>query len=220
MNRKEVEEFLNSREDYGEILNPKIDFLVAAVAPDYEGHLWYEIVGFAEDGENWAIECGKTQANVSEENGWKELHEKLFKERANEAGETLQPETVCVDSGGRYTHDIYIRCSHVKFFKACKFYAKYNAFFVMNKETRIGWNDLTLYMINMMAGEKIISCMLKKRGNYILSHFPEDPERGYDEEYFSTFVYGTENYRLRMLILAGACMQATKAPEEDMRGLW
>lgn len=67
----------------------------------------WEVVGWGADEQSWSLSYGVLVGNPSQQVLWDVLAEKLREQWTRDDGVILNTETVCVDSGGHFTDEVY-----------------------------------------------------------------------------------------------------------------
>ena len=98
------------REDYIEAV-PR-DVLVLTCGVDVqEDRVEYLVTGYGEYNESWVIDYGKIWGDPSREDFWlNDVLPRLSREYPHELGFKMPISATCIDSGGRYTHEVYRFC--------------------------------------------------------------------------------------------------------------
>lgn len=190
-------EMLARREDYGRrpdgspVQLPD-DVLVLTCGVDVQDNrLEYEIVGHGLWGETWGIQKGIINGRPDESSVWQRLDAALEGPYYYLDGRTAKVSMTCVDSGGHFTDSVYAACRVRQRRRVVAIkgrggegvpYIPPPSRIVLkdNRSTVLLWN------LGVDTGKQIIMDSLEVQTpgpNY--SHFPLNPDAGYDYGYFS-----------------------------------
>lgn len=197
------EEILSHAEEYEAELPDGVLCLTCGVDTQ-DDRLEYEVVGYGFHEENWGIEKGIIMGRPSEDETWTKLDGILNRVWHFADGKGLRISLTFVDSGGHYTQDVYERCAariNKRVFAikgANKADTPYTAPPKKVDITRHGRTvgKAWLYMIGVDAGkEHIMSGLKVEKEGARRSHFPSNPERGYDSLFYSGLLSERMTYK-------------------------
>ncbi|MEB3103073.1 phage terminase large subunit family protein [Ferviditalea candida] len=183
----ESEDLVNRREFYqAEVPSP---VLVLTCGVDVQDNrLEYEVVGWGLEKQSWGIQYGVIMGDPGQGFVWEQLDHVINKEYVAGDGQKLQIMTTCVDSGGHFTEQVYTYCKEreLKRVWAIKGKGGSGLPFIMRPKRR---NDdgVWLFIIGVDVGKDTLSSRLKVKSAELpeFCHFPSNPDRHYDEEYFA-----------------------------------
>ncbi|MEI2466645.1 phage terminase large subunit family protein [Niallia taxi] len=164
------------------------DVVVLTAGVDVQDNrLEYEIVGWGVGKQSWGIKYGVILGDPGQDYVWNELDKVLFKNYERHDGQQLQIATTCIDSGGHHTKKVYAYCSDREINRvwAIKGRGEDGTPFIKIPKKR---NDASAYLfiIGVDVGkDELVSRLKAKPEQNGYCHFPSDPEKGYDEEYFN-----------------------------------
>lgn len=158
-----------------------------------DDRLEYEIVGHGRWDEKWGIKKGVILGRPDGDDVWLALDEVIDREYTYRDGRKLKISVTFVDSGGHYTQDVYYQCwlrmgkkvfaikgkggDGIAYTKAPT-----KIDIVVNGRKRKTW----IYVLGVDAGKAAIVNSLKvQEPGPKYCHFPADPTRGYDLEYYN-----------------------------------
>lgn len=181
----ESDDLLSRREEYG--CEVPDDVLVLTAGVDVQGNrLEYEIVGWGVGKESWGIKYGVIMGDPGQDFVWKQLDDVLFTKYHKKDGTEMEIMSTCVDTGGHHTQQVYNYCKDREFNRvwAIKGVGGSGHSFIKRPKRR-DQNGVWLFSIGVDAGKDTVMSRLKAgkhQSGYC--HFPLEPEKGYDEEYF------------------------------------
>ena len=178
-------ELVNRREIYEAEVPDEVIILTAGVDTQ-DDRFEVEVVGWGVGKESWGIRYQKIYGDLMSERVWSDLDQFLLQTFQKLDGSKLPITSVCIDSGGHHTNEVY------KFTKerwerrvwAIKGKGGQDVPYIRDpsKNNRA---KTPLFIIGVDAGKSLIYQRLKhetKGPNYC--HFPLNEEAGYTEEYF------------------------------------
>lgn len=181
----ESDDLLSRREEYG--CEVPDDVLVLTAGVDVQGNrLEYEIVGWGVGKESWGIKYGVIMGDPGQDFVWKQLDDVLFTKYHKKDGTEMEVMSTCVDTGGHHTQQVYNYCKDREFNRvwAIKGVGGSGHSFIKRPKRR-DQNGVWLFSIGVDAGKDTVMSRLKAEKHQSgYCHFPSDPEKGYDEEYF------------------------------------
>lgn len=186
-NEQDIEVLLNRRIHYEAELPDKVLVLTAGVDVQ-DNRLEIEVVGWAVGEVSYGISYQVFFGDPGQSEVWDTLDAFLDKEWAYSDGNKIKLSTVCIDSGGHYTDEVYKFCKareHRRIF-AIKGKGGENVPFI-GKPTRNNRQKAALFSIGVDDGKQLIVSRLKVdvEDNPGYCYFPINKERNYDEIYFT-----------------------------------
>lgn len=173
------------RELYVTEVPRKVIVLTAGVDVQ-DDRLEIEVVGWGVGKESWGIQYKVFYGDPGQKIVWQQLDEYLLKTFWFEKGDGLVLSCTCIDSGGHHTQEVYKFCKereHRRVF-AIKGVGGYGKPFI-GKPTRNNREKAALFSLGVDNGKETILSRLKiKEDGPGYCHFPEEMDRGYDENYF------------------------------------
>ncbi len=153
-----------------------------------DNRLEYEVVGWGRSEESWGIRRGVIPGRADEEKTWQKLDELLDRVWILENGKGLKIAAAFIDSGGHYTEEIYNGCRarlNKRIFPIKGNNRDDGPLVRLSKTQKTTRRGLNLFIINVYAGKEAIlynTGVSEKGARYM--HYPDNPEAGYDQEYF------------------------------------
>ena len=188
----------NRRETYAAECPLGVVYLTCSVDTQAD-RLEYEVLGWGIGEETWGIETGKLMGNPHLAAPWQKLDEILNRSFAHESGVQLRISCTLVDSGGQndskaFNRPVYsyVKRRQLRHIFALKGSSELGAPVIV---PRLQKNGILLYSI----GTDSVKSMVYERLQILeqgpgYCHWPDDPKRGYDDEYFRQLV--AESVRL------------------------
>ena len=102
-------DLLERLEEYECDIPEEVMFLTAGVDTQND-RFEYEIVGWGVGKESWGIEYGVIYGDMKQPEIWQRLDAVLSRTRTRQDGAILNVYAACVDSGGKYTNEVYRFC--------------------------------------------------------------------------------------------------------------
>lgn len=182
----DYEHIFKRRREYYDADLPDGVLLLTAGVDVQDSYLAVEIVGWGKDKESWGIDYQILMGDPKQPAVWNQLESHLLKNWHFEDNSYLTPACVCIDSGGHNTSEVYefTKKHELRRWFAIKGVGGDDKPYI-GKPVRNNRQNAIRIDIGVNSGKsRIISNIgLEDEGpNYC--HFPRDPERGYDEEYF------------------------------------
>lgn len=181
----EAEDLIKRRERYDCEVPDGVLVLTCGVDVQ-DNRLEYEIVGWGLERESWGIQYGVIMGDPGQEHVWEMLDAVLNKTYTRKDGQILQIMTTCIDSGGHHTKKVYEFCKEREFQRvwAIKGQGGSGVPYIQRPKRR---NDagVWLFGVGVDVGKDMVASRLKVQfegPGYC--HFPAEPEKGYDQEYF------------------------------------
>lgn len=194
----DIKDILLKRREFYNCLVPK-DVLVLTCAVDVQDNrLEYEIVGWAREKTSYGIKYGVLYGDPGKGDVWAMLDDVLFANYKRSDGLDLQIMTTCIDSGGHHTDKVYQYCRKREMRRvwAIKGQGGSGIPFIKRPKRR-NESGAWLFMIGVDVGKDTLSSRLKT--NFVnepgFCHFPMEPDRGYDEDYFVGLTSERRNIR-------------------------
>lgn len=179
-------EILKKRRQYYNCEVPKNVLCLTAAVDVQDNRLEYEIVGWGLDYESWGIKYGQIMGDPGQKEVWEDLDNILSKNYVREDGQILQILTTCIDSGGHNTDEVYRYCKIREFQRVWAIKGQGGLGIpLIKRPKRRNDSGIWLFMIGVDAGKDIVMSRLKQEiegPGYC--HFPNEIEKGYDEQYF------------------------------------
>ena len=181
----ESESLLMRREIYGARVPDEVLVLTAGVDTQ-DDRFEVEVVGWGPGKESWGIHYQKIYGDLLKQTIWEDLDRFLRQGWRKKDGTELHLLAVCIDSGGHHQDDVLRFC---KDRQALRFFAIKGrggaAVPYVTNPTKNNRVKAPQFSIGVDAGKAILYERLNVQmpgPNYC--HFPAEPERGYDEDYF------------------------------------
>ena len=194
----DIKDILLKRREFYNCMVPK-DVLVLTCAVDVQDNrLEYEILGWAKDKVSYGIKYGVLYGDPGKVEVWTMLDDVLFSNYKRSDGLDMQIMTTCIDSGGHYTEKVYQYCKKREMRRvwAIKGQGGSGIPFIKRPKRR-NESGAFLFIIGVDVGKDTLSSRLKT--NFVnepgFCHFPMEPDRGYDEEYFNGLTAERRNIR-------------------------
>ncbi len=208
----ERREYYGVREDGSPIDLPEGVLVLTCGVDTQDNRLEYEVVGHGYYGETWGIKKGMLMGDPHYPEVWERLDDVVGKTyRYKDPAKGLKIALTFVDSGGNKTQDVYRMCK--KRFYQNVFAIKGRGedgtpYTVPPRKVKIILQgrvvgETYLYNIGVNAGKSEIMANLEvETPGAKYCHFPSEPEKGYDEAFFSGLlsearVLETKNGRTR-----------------------
>lgn len=186
---------LERREEYEAELPNGVLCLTCGVDTQ-NNRLEYEVVGYGFGEENWGIEKGFIMGDPEKDEVWIKLDAVIDKVYRFQNGKGLKISVTFVDSGGNKTQSVYEQCAkriNKRVFaikgkggEGIPFTRPPGTVNIVKDDRIIG--KAWLYTLGVDSGKERIMSGLKikekEKGNRY-SHFPLNPDKGYDEDYFN-----------------------------------
>ncbi len=173
------------REHYGCEIPERVAVLTAGVDVQ-DDRIEVEIVGWGVEEESWGIYYKILMGSPGENYVWEQLDRVLNTEFSYSNGEKIRVLCTCIDTGGHFTKEVYdyVKPREISRVFGIKGQGGDGKAFV-GKPSRGNDRGITLFPIGVNTGKETILSRLKidiEGARYM--HFPDSPERGYDETYF------------------------------------
>jgi phage terminase large subunit GpA-like protein len=163
-----------------------------------DNRLEYEIVGWARDKISYGIKYGVLMGDPGRPDVWKMLDDVLFSNYKRADGLEMQIMTTCIDSGGHHTQEVYEYCKRREMRRVWAIKGQGGSGVpYIQRPTRRNKAGAWLFMIGVDVGKDTMASRLKT--NFAdeagFCHFPMEPDRGYDEQYFNGLTAEKRNIR-------------------------
>ncbi len=173
------------REHYGCEIPDGVTVLTAGVDVQ-DDRLEVEVVGWGIGEESWGIYYKVFMGSPGENYVWNQLDRFLDSEFSYKNGEKIKIICTCIDTGGHFTQEVYqyVKPREIKRIFGIKGQGGDGKSFI-SKPTRTNRMQISLFTIGVNTGKETILSRLKidlPGSKYM--HYPDSPERGYDEVYF------------------------------------
>lgn len=200
----DVDAMLLRRENYGAEL-PRGVLMLTMGVDTQDDRLEYEVKGFGRDGARWHIERGVLLGDPREPGVWAALDEMLDREFAFADGNRLRIACTFQDFGGHRSSDVMreTRKRTSRGVKAIKGESRGDGKPLYRPSRKYG-HDLIMLNVDVLKGIVHGSMTATFEDGGYKAHFPLDPRRGYDEDWFKgiyseqlTVVYSSGESRLQ-----------------------
>jgi len=186
LDTEEADELFKRREHYNAEVPDGVLVLTMGVDTQ-DNRLEYEVVGWSREEESWGIERGIIAGRPDAPGVWAEIDDLLDKEWKMKNGMALKISGTFIDSGGHFTQEVYHECAkraprRVWAIKGEPGDGRYLCR-LMKKEN--GRDKAVRYIVGVDSGKAAImyNVQIDTPGPRYM-HFPIDPDKGYDIEYF------------------------------------
>lgn len=194
----DIKDILLKRREFYNCTVPK-DVLVLTCGVDVQDNrLEFEIVGWAQDKSSYGIKYGVLYGDPGKAEVWGMLDDVLLSNYQRSDGLEMQIMTTCIDSGGHFTDEVYRYCKKREMRRvwAIKGQGGSGVSFIQ-RPSRRNKSGAWLFMIGVDVGKDTMASRLKT--NFVneagFCHFPMEPDRGYDEQYFTGLTAEKRNIR-------------------------
>lgn len=157
-----------------------------------DDRLEYEVVGWGKNGESWGIKKGYIMGSPGLPETWERLDDVVDRAYKFENGQAIGITITLVDSGGHFTQTVYEQCRKRQGKKIFAIKGRGGEGIpIVNPPKRVAIRDnkrvtCWLYSLGVDAGKAAIYANIQVQTQGArYCHFPRDPERGYDANYFS-----------------------------------
>lgn len=166
---------------------PKEVLVLTAGVDVQDDRLEVEVVGWNVDDISYGINYKIFYGDPGQEAVWKQLDTFLMSDFIRNDGVQLIISTVCVDSGGHFTSEVYDFCKAREHRRVHAIKGKGGTGIpFINKPSKVGRQNVSLFTIGVNEGKDTIYANLKNefedKPGYCF--FPVEKEKGYDEAYF------------------------------------
>ena len=192
---------LARREDYGTNADgspvelPEGVLVLTCGVDTQDNRLEYEVVGHGYYGETWGIKKGYIMGKPDTDDVWQQLDDVIgHVYRFKDSKRGLRISITCVDSGGHYTQEVYLRCRERKNKRVFAIKGKGGdgiPFVTPPSKVKIVVDQQVigrcwLYTFGVDAGkESIMSSVRVQEPGARYCHFPRGESYGYDSYYFN-----------------------------------
>lgn len=194
----DIKDILLKRREFYNCLVPKDVVVLTAGVDVQDNRLEYEIVGWGKDKCSWGIKYGVLMGDPGKLGVWKMLDDVLFSNYKRSDGLEMQVMTTCIDSGGHHTTEVYDYCKKREMRRvwAIKGQGGSGVSYIQ-RPTKRNKSGAWLFNIGVDVGKDTMASRLKT--NFVdeagFCHFPMEPDRGYDEQYFVGLTAEKRNIR-------------------------
>lgn len=194
----DIDELLAKRRQYYGCEVPEPVVCLTCGVDTQDNRLEYEVVGWTKGCESYGIQYGVIMGDpgqmttITDKNGleirsvWDILDDVLNKQYERSDGQKLQIMTTCVDSGGHFTSEVYAYCKarEMKRVWAIKGGNTQGAPYIQRPSKR-NQAGAWLFTIGVDSGKDTITSRLQTSFEGPgFCHFPMEPEKGYNQQYF------------------------------------
>ena len=145
-----------------------------------------EIVGWGRDFESWGIQYAIIPRNAGWKQMWDDVDRLLTRQWTHERGFTLNVAATCVDTGHE-PEEVYkwvARCQPRRVY-AVKGSSEGYGTPLLSRPQKSGVKKATLYMVGTITAKEMIYARMRiQEPGPGCMHFPIEPKRGYDAEWF------------------------------------
>ena len=165
-----------------------LNVLVLTAGVDVQDdRLEVEVVGWGLNDVTWGISYKIFYGDPGQSAVWNQLDAFLQKEFIRNDGVRLIISSVCVDSGGHFTSEVYDFCKEREHRRVFAIKGRGgNGVPFINKPSKVGRQNVHLFTLGVNEGKDIIYANLRNefedKPGYCF--FPVEREKGYDEAYF------------------------------------
>ena len=181
----EAETIISRCEPYEEEVPAQVIVLTAGVDVQ-DDRFELEVVGWAEEKENYGIYYKTIYGDLKLNNIWQELDEFLSRTFTTADGRKLKILATCIDSGGHFTQEVYKFCKSRTSRRIWAIKGKGGAQVpYYSKPSTNNAYKTPLFTLGVDTGKAILYQRLGvEEPGPNFCHFPEGDGRGYTEEYF------------------------------------
>ena len=157
-----------------------------------ENRLEYEVKGWGRKEESWGIQYGVIPGRADEETTWEMVDELLDREWKLENGKTLKAAVTFMDAGGHYFDAVVENCYRRRHKRIYPIKGDNKDTGPLVRHTRSTKKGLNLFLLNVYVGKRAVlyNAGIENPGPRYM-HYPDDPDRGYDEHYFKGLISET-----------------------------
>lgn len=150
-----------------------------------ENRLEYEVRGWGKEEESWGIQYGVIPGRADEEATWEMVDELLEREWRMENGKRIRIAVTFMDAGGHYWDAVMEHCYQRRARRMYPIKGDNKDTGPLVRHTRSTKKGQNLFLLNVYVGKRAVlyNAGIPKPGPRYM-HFPDDPEKGYDELYF------------------------------------
>lgn len=184
----EEDDLLKRRERYNCEVPPEVLYLTAGVDTQ-DDRFEIEVVGWGPEYENWGIQYSAIYGDTSsiQNQAWADLDTFLGQTWHKPDGTQMKIICTCMDSGGHRTNQVYQFCK-ARFNRRIFAIKGSNnrADPYIKKPTKNNREQAYLFTLGVDTGKSLLLQRLKvEEEGPGYCHFPKEPEKGYDEKYFT-----------------------------------
>ena len=154
-----------------------------------DNRLEYEVKGWGRNEESWGIQYGVLPGRADEPDVWELVDALLDREWRLENGKTIKAAVTFMDAGGHYWDDVMTQCYRRRHKRIYPIKGDNKDNGPLVRHTKSTKKDQNYFMLNVMAGKRAVlhNAGVAKFGPRFM-HYPDDEERGYDENYFKGLI--------------------------------
>lgn len=194
----DIKDILLKRREFYNCEVPKEVLVLTCAVDVQDNRLEYEVVGWAKDKASYGIKYGVLYGDPGKREVWAMLDDVLFSNYKRRDGLEMQIMTTCIDSGGHHTETVYQYCRKREMRRvwAIKGQGGSGISFIQ-RPTKRNKSGAWLFMIGVDVGKDTMASRLKTdfADEPGFCHFPMEPDRGYDEQYFTGLTSERRNIR-------------------------
>ena len=180
-----IPEMLYARREHYKAEVPK-GVLVITIGIDTQGNrLMYEVKGWGRNEESWGLEYGALPGRADEPEVWELVDELLDREWTLENGRKLKAAVTFMDAGGNYWDEVMEGCYKRRHKHLYPIKGDNKDTGPLVKHTSSTKKGNNWFQLNVYVGKRAVlhNTGITSPGPRFM-HFPDDPEKGYDEDYF------------------------------------
>lgn len=150
-----------------------------------ENRLEYEVKGWGRDEESWGIQYGVLPGRADEESTWELVDALLDREWRLENGKSIKAAVTFIDAGGHYWDAVVEHCYQRRSRRIYPIKGDNKDTGPLVRHTKSTKKGMNLFLLNVYVGKRAIlynTGVTEPGPRYM--HYPDDDDRGYDENYF------------------------------------
>lgn len=150
-----------------------------------DNRLEYEVKGWGRDEESWGIQYGVIPGRADEESTWEMVDELLDRDWRMENGKTMRAAVTFMDAGGHFFDAVVEHCNQRRTKRIYPIRGDNKDSGPLVRHTKSTKKGLNLFILNVFVGKRAVlyNAGITTPGKRYM-HFPDDEEKGYDENYF------------------------------------
>lgn len=160
--------------------------LVITIGIDTQGNrLEYEVKGWGRGEESWGLEYGVLPGRADEPDVWEMVDELLDRTWHLANGRTMKAAVAFMDAGGNYWDDVMEQCYKRRHKRIYPIKGDNKDSGPLVRHTKSTGKGQNWFQLNVFVGKRAVlhNAGVTEPGPRYM-HFPDDPDRGYDEHYF------------------------------------